>query len=209
MWVPDLSPMHRIEASLIPRFIPPPLRSIYEIAGNWPVPFTEQWRRPNWTPGLFGTQDQLLPMDKLKANGERFTFLHENQVWSCETLFDKEDPPVYSDSLAFEGGDDNMREVCSSLSHFLTTFCLQELAFGSRNLFCIDSEIRAPEDLVTGDLESVWVKGVYVFKEPTHSFYLCDSRLIVMDTGGGYWIAYNEAASSELVNKSLKIRRIH
>jgi hypothetical protein len=73
-WVPDLSPKHRIEPSLIPKFVPPPLRAIYEVTGNWPVPYTEQWRPPKWKRGLFGPQDKLLPMDLLKPKDGRFTF---------------------------------------------------------------------------------------------------------------------------------------
>src|SRR5262249_14171734 len=76
-WGPELSPKHRIAASSIPAFVPPPLRSIYELAGNWPIPHTEQCRPPRWVPGLFGTQDLLLPLDQLAANGSRFTFIHE------------------------------------------------------------------------------------------------------------------------------------
>lgn len=209
-WVPDLSPEHRIEPSLIPKFIPPPLRAIYEVTGNWPVPYTEQWRKPNWIHGLFGPQDQLLPMHKLEPKDGRFTFLQENQyVWTCETLIDAEDPPVYSDAMAYETGTEEMQEVCGSLSHFLTTYCLQELVFGSRHLFCVDSKPTAPEELVKTNLQSLWEQGVYVRKEPSHSFYICDERVIVMNTWGDYWIASNEACA-ELVDVSKhKIRRIH
>ena len=82
-WVPDLSKNHRIAPSVIPQFVPAPLRSIYELGGSWPVPYSEQWRSPKWTAGLFGTQDRLLPLDQLVVNRDRFTFIQENQgVWS-------------------------------------------------------------------------------------------------------------------------------
>lgn len=120
-WVPDLQPRHRVVPADIPAFVPTPLRAIYELAGNYPVPFTEQWRRPNWITGLFGNQDQLLPIDQLEVVGERFRFLHENQgVWHCDTLANESDPPVFSDSRAYEYGDNEFREVCPTLSHFLT-----------------------------------------------------------------------------------------
>jgi hypothetical protein len=210
-WVPDLSPEHRIEPSLIPKFIPPPLRAMYEVTGNWPVPYPEQWRAPNWERGLFGSQDKLLPMDRLKPKDGRVTFLQENQgVWTCETLIDGEDPPVYSDSMAYESGSKEMQEVCGSLSHFLTTYCLQELVFGSKHLFCVDSKVEKPEELVRQDLRPVWEKGVYVNREPSHSFYICNERVMVMNTWGDYWIAYEDEACAELVDVSEhKIRRIH
>jgi len=208
-WVPDLQPRHRVVPADIPAFVPAPLRAIYELAGNYPVPFTEQWRRPNWIAGLFGNQDQLLPIDQLEVVGERFRFIHENQgVWHCDTLANESDPPVYSDSRAYEYGDNEFREVCPTLSHFLTTYCLQELVFGSQHLFCVDSEVEAPGDLVVGSLCDVWVKGLYVYGEPTHSFYLCNDKLFVMETGG-YWLATNDETQLTLISERHEIRRIH
>ena len=211
-WVPDLSSSHRMNAVSIPAFIPPPLRAIYEFAGNYPIPNSEQWRRPNWTYGLFGPQDQLLPIDQLKQNGGRFRFIHENQgVWHCETEANAADPPVFSDATAYDHGEPEgtMRVVCPSLSHFLTTFCLQEVFFGSQQLFCIDSEVAAPADLVTDELADVWINGIYVYNEPTHSFYICRRGLFVMDTGGSFWLAFNDDRYAKLINNSNSVRRIH
>jgi hypothetical protein len=211
-WVPALSPRHRIPASSIPAFVPPPLRAIYEAAGNWPTPYLEQWRPPKWVPGLFGTQDQLLPLDQLVVNGRRFKFIHENQgVWSCETLIEEADPPVFSDASAIDGSDEGMREVCPALSHFLTTFCLHELAFGSRNLFCVDSEPENPGELVNGDIKALWLDGMYAYKGAKYSFFLCDRDLMIMRTGMGidYWLAYNKEEGSNLLGTRHEIRRIH
>ena len=213
-WVPDLSPKHGIGASLIPEFVPPPLRSVYELTGNWPVPYAEQWQPPQWVPGLFGTQDHLLPLDQLVVNGNRLTFIHENQgVWSCETLVDGHDPPVFSDASGIDGDYEGMREVCPSLAHFLTTFCLRELAFGSRHLFCVDSEPKHPGELVKAPLTDLWIDGMYAFKGAKHSFYLCDRDLMIMDAGMGttcdYWIAYNREGCSALLDATHDVRRIH
>ncbi|NET32779.1 MAG: hypothetical protein F6K19_12320 [Cyanothece sp. SIO1E1] len=113
LWVSDLLSQHRMDVASIPDFVPPSLRAIYEFAGNYPIPSAKQWRRPNWTYGLFGPQDQLLPVDQLELVNDRFRFIHENQgVWYCETLANQEDPPVYSDALAYEHGDDKFRQVC-------------------------------------------------------------------------------------------------
>lgn len=211
-WVPDLSFKHRMDAASVPDFIPPPLRAIYEFAGNYPIPNSEQWRTPNWTYGLFGPQDQLLPIDQLEQNGSRFKFIHENQgVWSCETEANAADPPVYSDSTAYDHGEPEgtMRVVCPSLSHFLTTYCLQEMFFGSQHLFCIDSEVATPADLVTDALNDVWINGVYVYNKPTHSFYICADGLFIMDTGGDFWLAYNDDRYATLINTGNDVRRIH
>lgn len=208
-WVPDLQPQHRVSSAQIPAFVPGPLRAIYELAGNYPVPFTEQWRHPKWIAGLFGNQDRLLPIDQLQVVSDRFRFIHENQgVWKCDTLANASDPPVFSDSRAYEFRDNEFREVCPTLSHFLTTFCLQELVFGSQHLFCVDTEVNDPSDLVVDSLSKVWVKGLYVCGKPTHSFYLCNDKLFVMETCG-YWLATNDEAQLKLISDRHEVRRIH
>ncbi len=102
-----------------------------------------------------------------------------------------------------------MRIVCPSLSHFLTTFCLQEVFFGSQHLFCIDSEVAGPADLVTDKLTDVWVNGIYVYNQPTHSFYRCGQGLFLMDTGGDFWLAYNDDRCAAHINQAHEVRRIH
>jgi hypothetical protein len=210
-WIPELSLIHRMESSSIPAFIPLPLRAVYEFAGNYPVPNKEQWRHPNWTSGLFNHQDQLLPVDQLELDGERFQFIHENQGgWSCETMANQLDPPVFSDSTVCEHDESEgtMRLVCSSLAHFLTTFCLQEVFFNSKNVFCIDSEETAPHGLVMGGLNDIWVNGTYAYDRPTHSFYLCNRGLFIMDSDGHLWLAYNDDRYALLINRAIDIRRI-
>ncbi len=205
--VPDLQPHHGVKSADIPTFVPPSLRTIYELAGNYPVPFSQQFRSPSWKYGLFGSQDQLLPPDQLEIVGNRFRFIHENQgVWYCDTIPNEIDPPVFSDSRAYEFDDSEFREVCPTLSHFLTTYCLQELVFNSQHLFCVDSEVETVRDLVVGELSDVWVEGLYVYGEPTHSFYRCNG-LWVMDTGG-YWLAANDESQLNQISDRHQIRRL-
>jgi hypothetical protein len=213
-WVPGLTAQHRMEPSSIPGFIPPPLRAIYEIAGNWPVPNAEQWRPPRWIPGLFGPQDQLLPLEQLVVKGGRFKFIHENQgVWSAETLINEADPPVFSDASTIDGTDEGMREVCPSLAHFLTTFCLQELVFGSANLFCVESEPEHPAELVNGAIEPLWLDGLYANSGARYWFYLGARDLMIMHTGMGtpcdFWLAYNKEQGANLLGSRHQLRRIH
>lgn len=213
-WVPDLSTKHQVPSSSIPDFVPSPLRAIYELTGNWPVPYGEQWRAPEWTSGLFGTQDRLLPLDQLEVRGDRFTFIHENQyVWTCETRILEEDPPVYSDAASFDGSGDGMREVCPSLAHFLTTFCLHELTFGSMNLYSTDANPAKPGDLVKAPIKELWTGGMYAYKGAKFSFYLCEGRLLIMNTGmgtdGDYWIAFNQDEDVRLLDESQGLSQIH
>lgn len=102
-----------------------------------------------------------------------------------------------------------MRVVCDSLSHFLTTYCLQEIAFGAKNLLCVDSEVDNPSQLVTAQIEDVWINGWYVYGLPTHSFYLCDGLLFIMNTDGEYWLAYNNDDAQSLISLNAQTRVIH
>jgi hypothetical protein len=211
-WVPDLDDRHRVPEREIPDFVPAPLRELYSFAGNYPVHFSKQWQHPDWVYGLFGPQDQLLPIDQLKLTGSRIRFMHENQgVWWCETDANALDPPVYSDATAYEHGnpEGTMIEVCPSLSHFLTTYCLQEITFGSKRLLSIDSEIKSPRDAVTAAVNDIWIKGRYVYEQPTHSFYIVDDVLMIMNTCGSYWFAYNDDRALKLIAPNVETRVIH
>jgi hypothetical protein len=152
-------------------------------------------------------------LDQLVVKGDRFTIIHENQgVWSCETRINQDDPPVFSDAFAMDGSDEGMRQVCPALSHFLTTLCLHELALGSQNLLCVDSEPESPGELVQGDLRALWLDGVYAYKGAKYSFFLCDRDLMIMSAGmgtpGDYWLAYNKEEGSKLLGKKHQIQRI-
>jgi hypothetical protein len=190
------------------------LRALYELAGNEaePVPY----RSPSEIPSrnLFDNQDSLVLPDKLKLKGDRFSFIYENQgVWRVETRIDSEDPPVYSDAPV-QGNTILVFKVCSSLSHFLTTFCLQELAFGSRNLFVPSHESRADrpipaQDLLLAELKPLWLNGLYAYGRPIHSFYLCDERILVMDSGDHPWLAFYDDSAHELLNPQYETWNIH
>ena len=172
-----------------------------------PVPYSEQRRPPKWTRGLFGYQDYLVPIDQLEVNGDRFEFIHENQgVWSCETVIHEADPPVFSDSLN-RGDSDKMKKVCDSLSHFLTTFCLQELVFGSRHVECVELALGDIRKLVGTKLSDLWIEGIYAFKKPTHSFYLCNRNLLVMKTQDLYWLATNDEKAVSIINAARDLDR--
>lgn len=210
-WVPELSTKHRVEPSLIPSFVPPPLRAIYELTGNYPVPYDEPWRPGMRISRLFATEDWLLPFHQLVVRGDRFTFIEENQnVWSCETLINKDDPPVFSSSCDDSGTE--IREVCPSLSHFLTTFCLRELVFGSQNLLWLESGPANPGELVKGDLVPLWLDGKYSY-EAKDSFFLCGRNLMVMSGSwcgrAACWLAYNRKEASKLLRARRKAHRIH
>lgn len=206
-WFPELTDQHRIWPGLIPGWMPLPLQKVFEFAGNYPIPNDRQWRSPSWIGGLFSIQDKLLPIHQMQPVEGRFEFIRENQgVWSCETIAREVDPPVFSNADSESNSDLHYDLVCSSLSRFLTTFCLQEIFFRSGYVKFIDSEIQSPNEITVNSLQNLWVNGPYVFKYPTHSFYLCENRLLIMKSYDWYWFGYNEPDAIELIEKRLEYR---
>jgi hypothetical protein len=104
-----------------------------------------------------------------------------------------------------------MREVCPALSHFMTTFCLQELTFGTRYRYCVDSEPESPGELVNGDIQPLWLDGMYAYQGAKYSFFLCGRDLMIMRTDFGvpveYWLACNKEETVSLLATRHKIRR--
>lgn len=214
-WVPDLADRHRVSPTEIPSFVPPPLRAIYELAGNWPVPYQQQSQSPSWIGGLFGTQDHLLPLDQLNIEEGRFEFLVENQgVWICETNTHAEDPPVYSNSSSLDGNYDDISIVCDSLSHFLTTFCLHELLFGSPYLFTAESAPNKVGQLVKEALTPLWLDGQYVYPDAKYSFHLCRGEVLIMtiksEDGSppDIWLGFRNRSSTKLLNQEIDLTQI-
>lgn len=188
----------------VPKNLPNPLREIYLFAGNWPHPRDndDKYFMPGKQPRIFQEQDCLLGVGNLERKNGRTVFMVENQRnWTCEIDENDDASPVYCDaSTLYDATVTGHEVVCESLSHFLVTFCLQELVMSSEHVgtFVAESE----QELVKGDLEPVWLNGFYVFKEPTHSFYICDSRLLIMKLYDEFWYACkDESALSLLIKK--------
>jgi hypothetical protein len=188
-WAGPRLPEYGVILEEIPEALPQPLKELYLFAGNWPHPRGKgAGSQRGKQPWLFQEQDGLLGVADLKQKDGRITFLIENQGnWSCWVEANNAQSPVHSDSMALyddeEKSDDEI--VCESLPHFLTTFCLQELVFSSKIVGTLDD--LAEEELYKKPLEPVWLNGCYVYQEPTHSFYICDNRLLIMKVYGGIW----------------------
>ena len=207
-WLGTLPPEYGIPIEDIPGYVPRPLRELYSFAGQCPHQSEDDDRssQAGRQPQIFQVQDYLYGIDDLEQKGERLAFLRENQDgWTCETLISQDDPPVYSDiDYLSDITAKEPKEVCPRLSHFLTTFCLQELVLGSKYL--IDSEYEPPESLVKEPIRPVWLNGVYAYKKPTHSFYICQQKLLIMDVCGTIYLAYNDASAISLIVNNEQIR---
>jgi hypothetical protein len=177
------------------RSLPMPLKRIYEFAGRWP-----NWDRQGpigYAVPALSHQDSLATLKKLQYEADgKVTFLHENQgVWDCRTLADGDDPPVwcYGDQMDQQNNwFHGEKLICDSLSRFLTTFVLQELALGSRLYLC-DETLT---DRFVSERDSavpVWTNGPYVHGS-LHDFHLW-RNVLVAELWGDYFLAANHEES--------------
>ncbi|MDO3410872.1 hypothetical protein QWJ34_13955 [Saccharibacillus sp. CPCC 101409] len=187
-WAGPAKPEYGLKPREIPADLPAALQELYRFAGNWPNPAYENSPYPPaMRPRLFEAQDIWMGAGELRREADRITFLLENQgSWSCQVDANREDSPVYSDAARL--WDDRLEEpeiVCPSLSHFMTTFCLQELVFGSLHFGKLEGSLDPA--VFRDTLHPIWLDGYYVFKEPSHSFYLCGNDLLIMDYYSDVW----------------------
>ncbi len=163
--------------------LPDPLRELYAFADNWPSATGAE--EPHCVAAL-STQDALVPFDRLEPVDDRIVFIHENQgCWSLATLPEGADPPVWGRGDGI--GDDREHgwvKVNDSLSHLLTTFCFQELTFGSKEGHW-DAELTAYFRGGSAKIEPLWLDGTYVWDDTRFSFYLMDDAVLVGDFDGG------------------------
>ncbi len=199
-WAGPAKPQYGIRRDLIPSDLPAVLKDFYAFAGNWPNPSLDF--NPSSTgsgPKLFQAQDIWLEPDELEREDGRIVFLSENQcAWNCSVEAGRDDSPVYSDAARL--WDDRLEGseiVCPSLPHFLTTFCLQELVFGSRYFGKLEGSLDPAVFRET--LNPIWLDGYYVFNEPSHSFYLCGDNLLIMDYYSDVWYGSLDESALALI----------
>ncbi len=195
----------------VPRSLPKPLRDLYLFAGNWPHQRDNNdcYFRPGKEPRIFQEQDGLYGVNNLESNNGRIKFIYENQEnWTCEVEEGNDESPVYCDAAALWDSNVKGHElVCESLPHFLVTFCLQELVMSSKHLGTI--KVDSEHELVRTKLEPVWLEGFYVFKEPTHSLYICEQSLLILKLYSDFWYACKDENALSLVLYKDKCKKMY
>ncbi|MHC5539153.1 hypothetical protein ACYOEI_13125 [Singulisphaera rosea] len=155
----------------------------------------------------FATQDSLVPLSQLEVDDGMITFLWENQGnWSCRCRTGKGDPPVFSDAPDLDSDEEEgFVEVCDSLDHFLSTFCLQEAVLGCPHIF--SAEPGATLDRVPG-LEPLWLDGKYVFEGPTHNvFAIKNVDLLILAHGNeGIMLGSSSISDPEEVRQKTRLK---
>lgn len=202
IWAGSRRPDYGVKLEQIPEDIPKPLKEIYLFAGNWPNQRDNGDRNfaAGNQPRIFQEQDCLRGVESITRNGNRLAFAVENQGnWVCEVESNEIDPPVFCNAAEAYSEGDGFEIVCETLSHFLVTLCLQELVMSSKYIGTLLGETVS--DICELGAEPIWLNGCYVFKEPTHDFYLAGNKLIIMRLYDAWWYACREESDLQFLKE--------
>ncbi|MDX1965443.1 MAG: hypothetical protein SFX18_20020 [Pirellulales bacterium] len=185
--------------------LPDPLRRFYCFAGRWPghnsaTPFANR----------FCMQDTLCAIREngyaptLQLMDGRLVFVWENQgVWVAATERTGTDPPVWlSENCSHREILKVWRRLDNPLSHFLVSFVLQELLFGSR-ILGVSTNTRALFNDAGVKTEPVWLKGEYAWNLHRPSYFLAAGCIIVRnapnEADGDDWYGCNSTEGERIL----------
>lgn len=181
--------------------LPMPLLRLYEFAGRWPNRDGEVYL--NYAVPAFAHQDTLLALDRLKTEGGKVVFLYENQGnWKCRTLPAGEDPPVWCEGELWDEKGESLSgelQVCGSLSRFLVSFVLQELALASR-MHVLDRGLTERFRAAKAEATPLWLNGQYVHGT-SYNFYLWEG-VLVAELGGFCVFAANDPGGVDFLQRN-------
>ncbi len=148
----------------------------------------------------FATQAQLLCPTGLSLQDDMLAFAVENQGnWSARCPTQGEDPPVYSDAAQmWDEAAQGFSLTGPSLSHFLTTLCLQEACMSAPQLVtCNAADVQA---VLQVPLQPLWLNGQLVYGPDTHQFHHAPAHgVLVMQAQDAIWVAAQSAEALALI----------
>jgi len=211
-WYGRYDSSYGVPVDEIPAYLPKALQELYAFAGRWKDGSDDHLEN---SPEIFQQQDCLYPVERLKKDQDKITFLEENQAnWTCQVEAGNNDSPVYCDEhLLWDDNAEGSMIVNDSLYHFLKSFCLQEVFFGCKHLCILEGKVDHLQMLFNQPIENVWLNGYYMSPKeegPTHAFYRCGDVLI-MERYGDIWLGSNDdlpAAWNDDALSSIKLRKI-
>jgi hypothetical protein len=185
--------------------MPDTLRRFFKFAGRWPGhnPQTPYSNR-------FCMQDTLCEMQKneyaptLELIDNLLVFVCENQgVWVAATQRAGTDPPVWISVNSSHRNEVKVwRQLDNPLSHFLVSFVLQELMFGSQIVAVAPGALAKFEEAGI-KIEPVWINGEYAWDIGRPSYFLADERFLVRrapeEADGDDWYGCNSVTGAELL----------
>jgi hypothetical protein len=170
--------------------MPAPLQRFFSFAGRWPG-HNPQTRFVN----RFCMQDMLRAIAEnqgaptLQTMDDRLVFVWENQgVWVAATERAGDDPPVWiTEDCSHRVTRQVWRQLEKPLSHFLVSFVLQELMFGSELVAVAPGALEKFESAGL-PVEPLWIRGEYAWGIDQPSYFLAGERFLVRrapDEGDG------------------------
>ena len=161
--------------------MPVPLQRFFSFAGRWPAHnpqtlFVNRFCMQDMLGAI--AENQWVPM--LQNMDNRLVFVWENQsVWVAATECAGDDPPVWiTEECSHRKAQRVWRKLEKPLSHFLVSFVLQELVFGSELLAVAPGALEKFES--AGLLvEPVWIRGEYACDIDRPSYFLVGERFLV------------------------------
>lgn len=185
--------------------MPDPLKRFFSFAGRWPGhnpegPYVNR----------FCMQDKLAAFVEnrwaptLQYLDNRLAFVWENQgVWVAATERAGSDPPVWiTEEASHRETQQVWRRLEKPLSHFLVSFVLLELMFGSELVAVAPGALEKLEGAGL-PVEPVWIRGEYAWEIDRPSYYLVGERFLVRrapnEADGDDWYGSQDKESAGLL----------
>jgi len=194
------------EADLASVRMPDPLRRFFRFAGRWPghtdpTPFENRFCVQDWLCAV-GAKEYVPPLQYMD---DRLVFVRENQgVWVAATDPAGADPPVWiSQDCSHREPQRVWRKLEKPLSHFLVSFVLQELMFGSEIVAAAPGALEKFRQSGFA-IEPVWAHGEYAWDIDRPSYFLVADRFLLRrapdEADGDDWYGCNSRAGTEVLN---------
>ncbi len=186
--------------------MPKPLQRFYRFAGRWPgqnphPPYANRFCMQDTLAGIVA--NEYAPA--LRLMDDRLVFVWENQgVWVASTEPQGIDPPVWiSEDCSHRDERRVWRQLENPLTHFLVSFILQELLFGSQLLGAAPKAFEKFETTGLG-IQPVWINGEYAWDIDRPSYFVVDHRFLIRrapeDADGDDWYGCKNASDMELLS---------
>ena len=140
----------------------------------------------------------------LELMDDHLIFVWENQgVWVAATDRVGVDPPVWiSENCSHRGPVRKWRRLENPLSHFLVSFVLQEVMFGSEIVAVAPGALARFEE-ASVKIEPVWINGEYAWDIDRPSYFLASEHFLVRrapdEADGDDWYGCNTLKGAELL----------
>ncbi|MBW3599695.1 MAG: hypothetical protein KY475_20795 [Planctomycetes bacterium] len=194
-------------ASSLPAFAPKPLIELVAGVGNCAFTPDDHWRRPGFPRGIFDVENRLLPPNQWQPCNGRMCFAAENQgLWEAFARIERADPLV---DVVYDRGTDTEEHVRGGrISHFLTTFCLNELLDGFNGYnrkrgagFHGAGDLNQVQAKFSGSFVELWSADMFVDPDWHHRFYLLEDKALLLhivsrDRKKNWWRATARSRSS-------------